>query len=99
MTNYNCSACIRDNQWKCINVAIVSSIAASACLLGVVVGITGSSLGFIIKRIKKQYIQHTSNHETNVPVYEDISLERKIEVSTNIAYEDIQTIKRTDTLY
>ncbi len=88
--NNNCSHCLRDNPWKCISVAVVSSIAASTCLLGVVVGATGSSLGFIIK---KKCFQHHGHSETEVPVYEDLSLEQKVKVSLNIAYEDVRTLK------
>ncbi len=80
-----------DNQSKYINVAIISSIASSTCLLGVVVGGVGLKLGLTIKNFKKKCFQ--CNCETNIPVYEDISLERKVEVSTNIAYEDVRTIK------
>ncbi len=82
-----------DNQSKYINVAIISSIASSTCLLGVVVGGVGLKLGLTIKNFKKKCFQHNCNYETNIPVYEDISLERKVQVSPNIAYEDVRTIK------
>ncbi len=50
-----------DNQSKYINVAIISSIASSTCLLGVVVGGVGLKMGLTIKNFKKKCFQHNCN--------------------------------------
>ncbi len=69
-------------------VAVV--IGTVSCIFGIFIGIVGTCSGLFLKS-KKQKFCYKRNplQSTNVPVNEDVTTELKIQVSPNVAYQDV----------
>ncbi len=73
-----------------ITYQVVVVVGTVSCLFGVFIGIVGNQLAILlIKKKQKCCYKRNQLQSPDVPVYEDVTTELKIQVSPNVAYQDV----------
>ncbi len=69
---------------------VAVAIGTVSCVFGIFIGIVGTCFGMFLKSKKKTCCyERNQSQSLNVPVYEDVTTELKIQVSPNVAYQDV----------
>ncbi len=73
-----------------ITYPVAVAIGTVSCVFGIFIGIVGTCFGMFLKSKKKTCCyERNQSQSLNVPVYEDVTTELKIQVSPNVAYQDV----------
>ncbi len=78
------------NQVTGITYPVVVVVGTVSCVFGIFIGIVGTGSGIFLKYKKKKFCYERNQPQcTNVPVYEEVTTELKLQVSSNAAYQDV----------
>ncbi len=81
-------------------VTALSITGTSTFMFGLCVGIVGiCCVIFVIKKKLRFFVKTNKSQYKNNPVYEDVDPELKVQVSPNVAYEDVHKTFQSQTLH